>query len=283
MNCRLCPVSCGVNRESGVGRCGAGGIKIAKYYLHPFEEPVISFKNGSGCVFFCGCSLRCVFCQNWEVSRNERGREITVARLAEIFKELEERGADNINLVTPTHYVDKIAEAFSIYRPKIPVVYNTHGYEKIETLKIADTFTDIYLPDLKFSDPFLAERYTGRGDYADYAFPAVKFMAEKPRKLSEDGKLLSGCIVRHLMLPLASYDSLKVVEFVAELPKGVYFSLMRQYTPFGEAEKFPELKRKVTDREYGKVLNRITELGLTDVFLQDCDSADTAYIPKWDL
>lgn len=283
VNCKLCPVSCGADREKSVGRCGVGGIKIAKYYLHPFEEPVISFKNGSGCVFFCGCSLRCVFCQNWELSRNERGKEITPAELAEIFKELEARGADNINLVTPTHYVDKIAEAFALYRPKIPVVYNTHGYEKISTLEVAETFTDIFLPDLKFCDPYLAERYTGRADYPDYALPAVGFMAAKPKKLSGEGKLLSGCIVRHLMLPLASYDSVKVVEFVAGLPKDTYFSLMRQYTPFGEADKFPELKRRITEREYDKVLNRVYELGLTNVFLQDKDSAETSFIPKWDF
>lgn len=282
MKCSLCPVSCNADREKSAGRCGVGGIKIAKYYLHPFEEPVISFKNGSGCVFFCGCSLRCVFCQNFELSRNERGKEISTAGLAEIFRELEEQGADNINLVTPTHYVDKIAEALAIYRPKIPVVYNTHGYEKLETLKIADTFTDIYLPDLKFIDPFLAGRYTGRADYPDFALPAVEFMAKKPKKLSDDGKLLSGCIVRHLMLPLASYDSVKVVEFVAGLPKDTYFSIMRQYTPFGEADRFPELKRKVTEREYDKVLNRVYELGLTNVFLQDGESAKTDFIPKWD-
>lgn len=282
MNCALCPVSCGADRERQAGCCGVKGIKIAKYYLHPFEEPIISFKNGSGCVFFCGCSLRCVFCQNWELSRNQRGREISPKELADVFRELEDKGADNINLVTPTHYVDKIAEAFAIYRPKIPVVYNTHGYEKISTLEIADTFTDIYLPDLKFIDPFLAERYTGRADYPDYALPAVEFMAQKPKKLSGDGKLLSGCIVRHLMLPLASYDSVKVVEFVAGLPEDTYFSLMRQYTPFGEADKFPELKRKVTAREYDKVLNRVRELGLTNVFLQDEESAETSFIPKWD-
>lgn len=275
-------MACGADRQTSAGRCGVKGIKIAKYYLHPFEEPVISFKNGSGCVFFCGCSLKCAFCQNYELSRNERGKEISVKELAEIFRQLEDMGADNINLVTPTHYVDKIAEAFAIYRPKIPVVYNTHGYEKLSTLEIADTFTDIYLPDLKFCDPFLAERYTGRADYPDFALPAVKFMAQKPLKLGANGKMLSGCIVRHLMLPLASYDSIKVVEFVAGLPQGTYFSLMRQYTPFGEADKFPELKRKITKREYEKVLERVRELGLSNVFLQDEESAETSFIPKWD-
>ncbi|MDE7076818.1 MAG: radical SAM protein, partial [Clostridia bacterium] len=232
---------------------------------------------------FCGCSLRCAFCQNYELSRNERGKEITVKQLADIFRELEERGADNINLVTPTHYVSEISEAFGIYRPNIPVVYNTHGYEKIDTLKIADGFTDIYLPDLKFTDPFLSERYTGRADYAKYALPAVEFMAQKPLKFDESGKMLSGCIVRHLILPLAAYDSIKVAEFVATLPKDVYFSLMSQYTPFGEADRFPELKRRITDREYKSVLSAVQRLGLANVFLQDRESAKTDFIPNWDF
>lgn len=274
-------MQCGVDRVTTLGRCGASGIKIAKYYLHPYEEPVISFKNGSGCVFFCGCSLKCAFCQNFELSRSLRGKEITVKELAAIFKELEEEGADNINLVTPTHYVDKIAEAFALYRPKIPVVYNTHSYEKIETLKTVDTFADIYLPDLKFIDPFLSDRYTGRADYAKYALPAIEFMAQKPLKFDGDGKMLSGCIVRHLILPLASYDSVKVAEFVATLPEDVYFSLMSQYTPYGDIEKFKELNRRITDREYNIVLAAVERSGLKNVFLQDKDSAQTAFIPKW--
>lgn len=283
MNCKLCPVACGADREKRAGYCGVGGIKIAKYYLHPFEEPPISFKNGSGCVFFCGCSLKCAFCQNYELSRVQRGKDISVKELAEIFKELEEAGADNINLVTPTHYVDKIAEAFALYRPKIPVVYNTHGYETLETLKLADTFTDIFLPDLKFIDPFLAERYTGRKDYPEYALPAVEFMARKQLSFDEEGKMLSGCIVRHLILPLAAYDSVKVVKFVAGLGKDVYFSLMSQYTPFGEADKFPELQRRITDREYKLVLDEVERAGLKNVFLQDRASAQTGFIPHWDF
>lgn len=280
-------MNCGVDRETSFGACGVKGIKIAKYYLHPYEEPPISHKNGSGCIFFCGCSLKCAFCQNYELSRNTRGKEISVDGLAEIFEELEKSGADNINLVTPTHYVDKIASAFEKYRPSIPVVYNTHGYERLETLKIADSFTDIYLPDLKFIDPFLSKRYTGREDYAKFALPAVKFMAQKPLKLDKDGKMLSGCIVRHLILPLAAYDSVKVLEFVSTLPDGVYFSLMSQYTPFGEAlgdnSKFPELKRRITEREYKTVLNAVKATGLKNVFLQDKASAEAIYIPKWDF
>ncbi len=283
MECNLCPAGCGVDRSLGkLGRCGASGLKIAKYYLHPFEEPPISFSKGSGCIFFCGCSLRCVFCQNYELSHNKRGKDITVAELADIFRELEERGADNINLVTPTHYVDKIAEAFAIYRPKIPVVYNTHSYEKLETLKIADSFTDIYLPDLKFIDPLLSRRYTGREDYAKFALPAIEFMAKKPLKLDENGKMLSGCIVRHLIMPLAVYDSVKIIEFVSKLGEGVYFSLMSQFTPMGEADNFPELRRPITKREYAAALEAVRAYGLKNVFLQDRTSSDRAFVPDWD-
>lgn len=283
MNCSLCPVSCGADRKTSVGYCGVSGLKIAKYYLHPFEEPPISFSKGSGCVFFCGCSLKCAFCQNYDLSRVRRGKDISVEELADIFRQLEEQGADNINLVNPTHYVELIARAFEIYRPSIPVVYNTHGYEKMSTLEIADTFTDIYLPDLKFIDPALSQRYTGKKNYAEYALPAIQFMAKKPLNMREDGKMLSGCIIRHLILPLASYDSIEVVKFVSSLGKDVYFSLMSQYTPYGEIEKFPELQRKITQREYKKVLAAVKEYGLEKVFLQDAASADEKFIPDWDF
>ena len=165
-SCKLCPNACGVNRTQGAGACGANDkIFIAKYSLHFFEEPVISGTNGSGTIFFTGCSLRCCFCQNYELSRVKRGKIITPAELAEIFKELEAKGAHNINLVTPTHYVKQIVEAFKIYRPKIPVVYNTHGYETIENLKLIDPYVDVYLPDLKFFDPLLSKRYTSKSNY----------------------------------------------------------------------------------------------------------------------
>lgn len=282
MNCNYCPVSCGTDRDKRAGVCGVSNLKIAKYYLHPFEEPPISFKNGSGCIFFCGCSLKCVFCQNYELSRNTRGKEITKVELAGIFKELEDMGAENINLVNPTHYLKDIAGAMEIYRPKIPVVYNTHGYETIEALQQADEFVDIWLTDLKFIDNALSERYTARKDYADFALSAVEFMAKKQLKMQE-GKMLSGCIIRHLILPLASYDSVNVVKFVSELPESVYFSLMSQYTPFGEAEKFSELKRRITRREYRKVLDAVNEYGLKNVFIQDFDSAKEDYIPVWDF
>jgi putative pyruvate formate lyase activating enzyme len=273
---------CGADRTTGKGYCGVQDIKIAKYYLHPFEEPPISFQKGSGCVFFCGCSLKCVFCQNYELSRAARGKSFSVEGLAEIFRFLEESGADNINLVNPTHYVSDIQRAFEIYKPSIPVVYNTHGYERLETLEIADSFTDIYLPDCKFIDPKLAKRYTGKSDYAAFALPAIEHMAQKKVSFNEEGKMLSGCIVRHLILPLAAYDSVEVVKFVANLPKDTYFSLMSQYTPYGDIATFPELQRRITKREYRMVLDAVENYHLTNVFLQDKGSADTSYIPEWD-
>lgn len=282
MNCRQCPINCGADRKLNIGACGVKGVRIAKYYLHPFEEPPVSFMSGSGCIFFCGCSLKCVFCQNFELSRNMRGKDISVKELADIFKQLEDMGAENINLVNPTHYIGDIIEALEIYRPKIPIVYNSHGYESLQSLKTVDSFIDIYLPDLKFIDPLLAKRYTARPDYAKYALSAISFMAQKPLKMREDGKMLSGCIVRHLILPLASYDSIDIVKFVSTLPKDVYFSLMSQYTPFGEIENFKELQRRITVREYEKVLNAVEEYGLKNVFLQDRKSATQDYIPKWD-
>lgn len=283
MNCTQCPVACGADRSQRSGYCSVQGIKIAKYYLHPFEEPVISFKKGSGCVFFCGCSLKCRFCQNFEVSRALRGKNFTVKELADIFKELEDMGADNINLVNPTHYLSHIKEALSIYKPSIPIVYNTHGYEKIESLEEADEFVDIWLTDLKFISGELAARYTSRPDYAKYALPAVKFMAEKQPVFSDEGKMLKGCIVRHLIMPLGVEDSLKVVEFVSNLPRTVYFSLMSQYTPCGDIEGFPELQRKITAREYKKVLAAVEAAGLENVFLQERKSAEKDFIPKWDF
>lgn len=283
MQCELCPVACRTDRPNKCGACKADELKIAKYGFHAFEEPPISFINGSGAVFFCGCSLGCVFCQNFEVSRSTRGKTISVRTLAEIFEELEKRGAENINLVNPTHYLRDIAAAFAIYKPKIPVVYNTHGYETQESLRIASEFTDIFLPDLKFYDRALAARYTSRPDYPDFALPAIREMAEKPLKFSPDGKMLSGCIVRHLVLPLASYDSVNIVRFFSELEGEPYLSLMSQYTPCGEISAFPELRRPITKREYDIVLSEVEKLKLKRVYIQEKSSACKAYIPEWDF
>ena len=282
MKCAQCPVACGAERPSRAGACSAKGLKIAKYYLHPFEEPPVSFSKGSGCVFFCGCPLKCAFCQNFEVSRSVRGVEITAERLAEIFLQLEEQGADNINLVTPSHFTEDIIRAFQIYRPRVPVVYNTHSYERLDTLERIAPYVDIWLPDIKFMSAERAARYTARADYVQYALPAIRFMAQKPPTFTEQGKMLSGCIVRHLVMPQGVADSVAAVNFVATLPKGTFFSLMAQYTPCGEISAFPELNRKITAREYNKVLSAVRAAGLEDVFIQDAASSGKAFIPKWD-
>ena len=285
-NCTLCPVECGANRLSSAGACGADGLRIAKYYLHPFEEPCISFKKGSGTIFFSGCNLRCAFCQNYEVSRAKRGKQITPLQLADIFKELEDMGADNVSLVTPSHLIPYLVQAFEIYRPQIPVVYNTGSYEKMDALQQIDPYIDIYLPDMKFVSPALSKRYLGKENYFEIASEAVSFMANsKPLKMTNEGKMLSGCIVRHLVMPLCTSDSKAVVKwFNAYLPPSSYLSLMSQYTPFGDIEGMKELSRPVTAREYNAVVEAALELGLESrLFAQERKSSGEAYIPKWDF
>ena len=283
-NCKLCPIECGANRLNGVGACGVQGLKIAKFYLHPFEEPCISFDKGSGTIFFCGCNLRCAYCQNYEVSRAKRGKKISPLELTDVFKKLEDMGADNISLVTPSHVIPYLEEAFSIYKPKIPVVYNSGGYEKIDTLKRIDKYVDIYLPDMKFYSSALSKRYLGKEDYFDIASEAIAFMAQKPLSMTEKGKMLSGCIVRHLVMPLCTADSKKLLRwFASELPSDTYLSLMSQYTPFGNIEKFPELNRKITAREYNAVVDEAVALGIEKLFLQERKSSSEAYIPSWDF
>ena len=284
-NCTLCPVECGADRTKGVGVCGVSELRVAKYYLHPFEEPCISFEKGSGTIFFSGCNLRCAFCQNYEVSRAKRGKIVTPRELADIFKELEDMGAENVSLVTPSHLVAYLVSAFEIYKPKIPVVYNTGSYEKIDTLKAIDPYIDIYLPDMKFYSPTLSKRYLGKEDYFDIAEQAIAFMANsKPLVMTKKGKMLSGCIVRHLVMPLCSGDSKSLIKWFARtLPKDTYLSLMRQYTPFGEIADYPELSRPVTAREYDAAVQTAFDLGIKNLFLQERESSGKGYIPKWDF
>lgn len=284
MECRLCPVSCGIDRVQTAGRCGVKGLTVAKYYLHPFEEPPISHQNGSGTIFFGGCNLRCVFCQNYEVSRASRGKEVTPKELSEIFRQLEEAGADNINLVTPDHVSSLIAEALSVYKPNLPVVYNTSGYACVSALEEIAPYIDVWLPDLKFYSPELSERYTGRRDYFEVAREAILFMAKKPLLMREDGKLLSGILTRHLVLPMCSSDSMNVLEALRQiLPWDAPLSLMRQYTPMGEIEGYPELKRKITAREYRRVVDHALALGFENLYTQEKDSAEKEFIPQWDF
>lgn len=282
--CALCPNECKVNKEISAGFCGTNGqIRIAKYYLHPFEEPVISGSMGSGTVFFCGCSLQCVFCQNYELSRNLRGKIISVQDLANVFRELERLGAHNINLVSPTHYSDKIIEALKIYRPSIPIVYNSHGYERIEILEKLNNFVDVYLPDIKFFSPTLSKRYAGRENYFEVASKALEFMINsKPLVFDQKGLIKSGVIVRHLVLPQATADSKKILDWFKDFKEKAYINVMSQYTPFGKIDDFPELKRKITKREYHSVIDYAISLGISNMYYQELTSADEKYIPSWD-
>ena len=287
LSCDLCPRRCGAARsdEAPAGVCRSPLLpRIARAAAHFGEEPCICGSGGAGAIFFTGCNLRCVFCQNYEVSRARRGQTVTPARLADIFKELEDRGAENISLVTPSHVVPYLLPAFELYKPKIPVVYNSSGYEIVDTLKLIDDFVDIYLPDMKFVSSILSKRYTGREDYFERASEAISFMAKKPLRMDGEGKMLSGIIVRHLLMPLGVADSFEVLKwFKREMPATAYLSLMSQYTPFGETEKFPELRRPVTAREYESVLNEAFALGIENLFLQKRSSSGEKYIPKWDF
>lgn len=283
--CNLCPNACNVDRKTTTGVCGADEkIKIAKYYLHKFEEPCISGKNGSGTVFFCGCSLKCVFCQNYSLSRGLRGKELSVKELADIFKRLEEAGATNVNLVTPTHYSREIVKALNIYKPKIPVVYNTHGYERLDVLKELDEYIDVYMPDLKFFSPEVSFRYTGKKDYFSYASRAIEFMSRKPLIIDENGVMQSGTLVRHLVLPQNVSDSEKLLSWFASsgVKDRAYINVMSQYTPFGNIDDFPELQRKITKREYDRVIDYALSLGIEKMFEQKFSSASEKYIPEWD-
>ena len=281
MECRLCPLGCGADREKETGACGAGSAAVvAKYGLHPYEEPCISGRRGSGTVFFSGCALRCAFCQNFDLSRAKQGKEITPAQLSAIFCELEERGAENINLVTASHFVPQLLRAFKVRRPRIPIVYNTHAYEKTEALRALDKYVDVWLPDLKFFSPKISARYTGKADYFEYASRAVAFMAKRTPDFA-DGMMVSGCIVRHLVLPLCTDDSVKIVQWFKELSSPAYLSLMGQYTPCGDIGNFPELKRRITPREYKKVLSAAADAGIERLFAQELGSADEAFIPDF--
>lgn len=290
LKCKLCPRKCGVNRYEQAGFCGAKAETIAaKASLHKWEEPCISYKNGAGTVFFSGCGMHCVFCQNNQISNELFGTEISVQRLADIFLELQNMGADNIDLVTPTHFVPNIIQALDIAKPKlsIPVVYNSSGYERTETIAMLDGYVDIYLPDIKYFSPDVSIRYSGAADYFEYASAAVKAMTEQAGKLTfnKDGGLIKGTIVRHLVLPKQRHDSMKIMDWIAEnLPSdSVLVSIMNQYTPFDFIpDTYPELQRHVTKMEYNSVVDHAAELGING-FTQQKSSASDKYVPDFDL
>ena len=282
--CNLCPNGCKIDKKSQKGLCGTdNNVRIAKYYLHAFEEPCLTGDKGSGTIFFCGCSLRCVFCQNYPVSRNITGKIISVDQLVDIFKQLEDMGAANINLVNPTHYSDQIIRALDIYKPNIPIVYNTHGYENLDVLQKIDRYIDIYLPDLKYFSPTLSKRYSGKENYFEIASKAIRFMAKKPLVFDSNRQMKSGTLVRHLVLPQCTSDSKKILDWFSTIKDNAYINVMSQYTPFGEIDDFPELKRQITKREYKIVIDYLISLNIKNAFYQQIESASDVYIPKWDF
>lgn len=285
MQCDLCPRNCKINRDVSNGYCGvSNNIKIARAALHFWEEPIISGDKGSGTIFFSGCTLKCVYCQNFEISRGF-GKEISVDRLVEIMKELEEKGANNINLVTPTHFVNQIIKALDIYRPNIPIVYNTSGYEKIETLKKLEGYVDVYLPDLKYSDNNLSQKYSKVSDYFEVATKAILEMKrQQPKDVIENGLMKKGVIVRHLVLPNAIQNTLGVLQWITNnLDKDSYISLMGQFIPYGEAKDIAELNRKIKPVEYKLAINKLLEKDFNNSFIQDIESASEDFIPSFDL
>ena len=287
MKCELCPRRCGVDRGENKGRCGVGEeILLARAAKHMWEEPPISGKNGSGTVFFSGCNLGCVYCQNYEISHGAKGITVSEERLAEIFLELEKAGVHNINLVNSTHYAHKIKSVLEKRKPSVPVVYNSSGYERISTLKSLEGLIDIYLPDFKYISDERSEKYSCAGDYFHYASRAISEMKSQcPENVFDDeGMLKKGMIVRHLILPQNTNQSIRILEWVKEnLGTDTLISLMSQYTPCGKAEKYSELTRKITRREYEKVLFAAEEMGFSNIFTQDYDSASESFIPDFDF
>lgn len=286
-SCNLCPRACGINRLRFTGFCGGGkSVKVARAALHFWEEPCISGKNGSGTVFFSGCHLRCVYCQNAEISHDHFGVEITVSRLAEIFKELEAQGAHNINLVSGTHYIPEICDALALAHVSIPVVYNSSGYETLSSIQKLQGFVDIFLPDLKYYSSTLSLKYSGAADYFEVASVAIQEMARisgKP-KFNAEGILQKGTIVRHLILPGAYKDSLRLLDWLEEVfsPEDILISLMRQFTPYSKCESFPELNRRLTTFEYQKVSRRLCKTAFQG-YLQEKSAAKKEYTPLFDL
>lgn len=311
ITCTLCPRNCGVNRLDGqLGFCGqTNEIRVARAALHRWEEPCISGTQGSGTVFFSGCTLRCVYCQNAAIATGKTGKSISVERLAEIFLELQQQGAHNINLVTPTHFALQIAQALQLAKSHglhLPIVYNTGSYEKPDTLRRMEGLVDIYLPDFKYYSPLLSEKYSHAKDYFAVASKAIAEMvrqtgapqfADSSPASSKDGDtsagfageeamplMTRGVIVRHLVLPGCTADSRKVIEYLYRTyGNQIYISIMNQYTPVGTLTGYSELNRKITRREYDSVVDYAISLGVENGFIQEEDTAKESFIPPFDL
>lgn len=289
--CELCPHRCKVNRNKNqIGRCKATNkIKLGLYSVHNFEEPCISGEKGSGTVFFSNCNFNCVYCQNYEISQQGKGKEITIEELAKIFLKQQEKDVENINLVTPTSYVPQIIEALKIAKSKglkLPIVYNTNGYENIETLKMLEGYIDIYLPDLKYAEDDLGKKYSKIDNYFEIATKAIKEMEKQVgiAELNENGVMKKGMIVRHLVLPGHLENSKKVLKWMNEnLNKEIYISVMAQYFPTYKAktEEYSEINRKLTTEEWEEIENYIDGLDFENGFIQELGDHEEEYVPKW--
>lgn len=287
--CTLCPRNCGADRTKTAGFCGQSDkLYAARASLHMWEEPCISGERGSGTVFFTGCNLGCVYCQNREIANGNIGFEITAERLAEIFLEQQDRGANNINLVTPTHYIPHIIRALDIVRGKslkIPVLYNCGGYESVETLKLLDGYVDIYLPDFKYMDSDIAKRYSRAADYPEIAKRAIAEMARQAGECTfdENGIIQKGVIVRHLVLPSYVENSKRVVEYLYNTyGDNIYMSIMNQYTPMPYVKDYPEINRRVSAAEYDEVIDFAIDIGVENAFVQEGGTVSESFIPLFD-
>lgn len=293
-SCELCPRKCRADRTKTTGYCKSGSqVKVARAALHMWEEPCISGINGSGTVFFSGCTLGCCFCQNYTISQEGFGKEITVNQLSDIFLRLQDQGAHNINLVTASHFLPSVIKALDLvkHRLAIPIVYNTGGYERTESIGLLDGYVDIWLPDFKYHSSELARRYSNAADYFETASRAIAHMIEitgPPVFDWHDAKtplMKKGVIIRHMVLPGCRDDSYAILRWIAgHLPKGQYYiSLLSQYTPFYHSENYPEINRRVTSYEYQKVVDLALELGLDQGFMQEKSSAKEEYTPPFNL
>lgn len=288
--CNLCPRECNVDR--GLGKAGfckvPNQIKVSRAALHFWEEPCISGEEGSGTVFFSGCNLRCVYCQNRKIAEGVYGKEITVDKLAAIFLELQEKGANNINLVTPSHYVLQIIEALKLAKEgglNVPIVYNSSAYEKVETLKKLKGYINVYLPDFKYMDSALSLKYSAAEDYSQVAKNAIEEMVRQvgTTEFDERGILRKGVVVRHLVLPGYTKDSKEVIKYLYDTYKNdIFISILSQFTPMNGLDKYPEINRKVSEEEYGEVVDFAIEIGVENGFIQEGDVAEESFIPDFD-
>lgn len=290
-NCSICPRNCRIDRTNGqIGYCQSGHeIKAALASVHMWEEPPISGSCGSGTIFFSGCNLRCVFCQNYTISSENSGKTISTERLSEIMLEQQARGVHNINLVTATHFIPSIIKAVQKAKNnglKIPIVYNTGGYEKVESIKMLEGTVDIYLPDIKYFSPELSLKYSGASDYFDYASEAVLEMYHQTGNniYDDNGIMKSGVIIRHMIMPSHKEDSYKVLDWIRDnIGTEACVSLLSQYTPAYNAEKYKEINRKLMSLEYTRVIEHFFDIGLKNGFMQEKSSAESKYTPIFDL